>query len=339
MKTNFHHLLRISVTVCLLIMCNPNADAQIGKKLTKKKSVDPTEGKVKPIITSPVAGSTIDGPFVMVGKAEPNTTVNVIVSPIYQLPKSTNGKPVLRVSTPLHEPQQFTAKADANGVWQSRLVEVQYDPKATNKRIFASVNQIWGSKVLQSGNTEYFASPKLKIIMETTKVPVKPKNEEQLSGQPQKDEPLIKGGNDLPFKIAAPANNKYVAHDRFTISGIAPDGANVKVEVRYFGYRSKSNITIGNFGPIFYPGVDKNTTTVDDGRWATYTVRSKRIAGIGNVGIWATDEIEFIKKIDGYSCWANTYTITASLIDANGKSIQPIKVNVTRMKTVAVKSR
>jgi len=336
MKKQFVNLLKIAISFCLLITVSINADAQVSKKLTRKKSVDPSEGKVKPIITSPVAGSTVDGPFVLVGKAEPNTTVNVIVSPIYQLPKSTNGKSILRISTPLHEPQQFTAKADANGIWQSRLVEVRYDPKATNKRIFASVNQIWGSKVLQSGNTEYLASPKLTMIMETVKVPMKPKEEEQSSGQPQKDDGIVKGGTAQAFKIAVPTNNKYVAHDNFTISGIAPVGATVKVEVRYYGYRSKSNITIQNFGPMFFPGVDRNTTVVNDGIWATFTVRSKRLPGITEGGYWATDEIEFIKRIDGYSCWANTYTITASLVNENGKLVRPIKANVTRMKTKAL---
>ncbi len=160
------------------------------------------------------------------------------------------------------------------------------------------------------------------MIVGTIKVPAKPKEEEKSSGQPQTDEGIVKGGNDQAFKIAVPANNKYVAHDRFSISGIAPEGATVKVDVRYFGYRSKSPITIGNFGPIFYPGVDKNTTTVNDGVWATYTVRSKRLPGMTESGYWASDEIEFIKKIDGYSCWANTYTITASLVNENGKLVK-----------------
>ncbi|TKC08928.1 hypothetical protein [Pedobacter frigoris] len=329
MKTNLKNLLRISLSLCLLIVISINTNAQEGKKLIKKKKVDTTEGKIKPIITSPVAGSTVDGPFVLVGKAEPNTTVNVIVSPIYQLPKSTTGKTVLRVSTPLHEPQQFTAKADANGVWQSRLVEVQYDPKATNKRIFASVNQIWGSKVIQSGNTEYFASPKLTMIVGTIKVPAKPKEEEKSSGQPETDEGIVKGGSVMPFQISSPKNNRYVAHDDFSIAGVAAPGATVRVEVRYFGYRSKSNVTIRNYGPAFLPGVDKNTTVVNDALWTTFTVRS-------NGGIWGTGYIEFIKKIDGYSCWANTYTITASLVNENGKLVRPVKVNVTRMKTKAI---
>ena len=332
MKTNLHRLL----SLCFLITVCLNATAQVGKKLPKKNSEDAMNGKVKPMITSPTAGSTVDGPFVLVGKAEPNTWVNIRVTPVYKLPKSTTGKPILVVSTANHKPQEFKAKADEKGVWQSQLIEVMFDSKTTDRRIFAAVNQTWDSYTYQSKNTEYLASPKLTLIMETIKVPVKPKEEEKSSGQPEKDEPLIKGGEEMAFKIAAPVNNKYVAHNRFTISGIAPDGASVKVEVRYWGYRSKSNITINNFGPIFYPGRDKTTTTVNDGVWATYTVRSKRLPGTGTTGLWATDEIEFIKKIDSYSCWANTYTITASLIDANGKSIRPIKVNVSRMKTVAI---
>lgn len=330
MKTNLKNLLKTSSSLCLLILMVINTNAQEVKKLIKKKKVDPMEGKVKPIITSPSAGSVIDGPFVLVGKAEPNTTVNVAVSPIYKLPKSGTGT-VLRVSSPLHEPQEFTAKADENGIWQSRLIEVRYDPKATDRRIFASVYQIWGSEILRSGNTEYLGSPKLIMIMETIKVPAKPKEEEKPSGQPQTDGGIRKGEDDknaMPFQIYSPKNNRYVAHDSFGISGIAPIGATVRVEVRYFGYRSKSNITIQNFGPVFYPGVDRNTTVVNDGIWATYTVRSN--------GIWGTPDIDFIKRIDGYSCWANTYAITASLVNENGKLVRPVKANVTRMKTKAL---
>jgi len=331
MKKQVINLLKIAISFCLLIIVSINADAQVGKKLTKKKSVDTSEGKVKPMITSPVAGSTVDGPFVLVGKAEPNTWINIAVTPIYKLPKSTNGKPILVVSTANHKHQEFRAKADEKGVWQSPLIEVMFDSKTTDRRIFASVNQIWGSKVLQSGNTEYLASPKLTMIMETIKVPAKPKEEEKPSGQPQTDGGIRKGEDDkntMPFQISSPKNNKYVAHDSFGIAGIAPVGATVRVEVRYYGYRSKSNITIQNFGPMFFPGVDRNTTVVNDGIWATYTVRSN--------GIWGTPEIDFIKRINGYSCWANTYTITASLVNENGKLVRPIKANVTRMKTKAL---
>lgn len=155
MKTNIMNLFKTSIVVCLLIICSLNADAQLGKK---PKSA--TSGKLTPSITSPSGGSAINGPFVLLGKAEPNTTVNVTISPIYIMPKSTDGKPILRVSTPLHETQEFTAKADANGIWQSRIVEVLYDPKATGRRIFASVYQIWGKETLQSRNTEYFVPHK-----------------------------------------------------------------------------------------------------------------------------------------------------------------------------------
>lgn len=339
MKTNLQNLLKTSIAVCLLIICSLNTDAQEVVKLVRKKKVDFMEGKVKPIITSPVAGSTVTGPFVMVGKGEPNTSINLYVNPIYKLPASTNGKPILVVSTPNHKIQHFVVKADSKGVWQSPVIEVMFDSKTTDRRIFAFVSQTWGTETYETKNTEYFASPKLTMTMEKVTIPLKPKEEEKSSGQPEKDEGIVKGGSDnLPFKITGPTNNKYVARDRFRISGLAPDGARVKVEVRYFGYRSKSNITIQNFGPVFYPGVDKNTTTVNDGHWVTYTVGSKRVLNIGGEsGIWITDEIEFIKRIDGYSCWANTYTITASLIDANGKSVRPVKVNVSRMNTVAVR--
>lgn len=77
MKTNIMNLIKTGIAVCLLIICNLNADAQLGKKLKKKPSGTTTTNKIKLAITSPSAGSVIDGPFVLVGKAEPNTTVNV----------------------------------------------------------------------------------------------------------------------------------------------------------------------------------------------------------------------------------------------------------------------
>ncbi|RZJ63725.1 MAG: hypothetical protein EOO47_28080, partial [Flavobacterium sp.] len=150
MKKQMVTLWKKTILLCLLVVISLSAHAQLGKKPKSAAS-----GKLTPSITSPTDGSVIGGPFVLVGKAEPNTTVNVTISPIYAMPKSTDGKPVLRVSTPLHERQEFTAKADANGVWQSRVVEVHYDPKATGRRIFASVYQIWGNEILQSRNTEY----------------------------------------------------------------------------------------------------------------------------------------------------------------------------------------
>lgn len=173
MKKQAITLFKITVSLCLLIIVSVNADAQVGKKLTKHKSEDPMAGKVKPIITSPTAGSTIDGPFVLVGRAEPNTAINVYVTPVYRLPKSPDGKPILVVSTPQHEHQQFNAKADANGVWQSPLIEVRFDSKTTDRRIFAFVNQIWGSYTYETKNIEYFASPKLTMIMKTIKMPLK----------------------------------------------------------------------------------------------------------------------------------------------------------------------
>ena len=176
MKSNLQNLSNTVIAVCLLIISSINADAQVGKKLTKDKSADPMEGKVKPIITSPAAGSTVDGPFVLVGKAEPNTVINIYVTPIYRLPKSTNGKPILVVSTPKHQQQHFSAKADAYGVWQSPLIEVRFDRKTVDRRIFAFVNQVWGTYTYQTKNIEYFASPKLTMLMETVKMPAKPQN-------------------------------------------------------------------------------------------------------------------------------------------------------------------
>lgn len=164
MKTNLHNLLKTSIAVCLLIVCSTSANAQIGKKLTREKKADFMEGKVKPMITSPAAGSTVNGPFVMVGKAEPGTYINLYVNPIYKLSASTNGKPILVVSTPQHKIQHFSVKADDKGVWQSPVIEVMFDSKTTDRRIFAFVSQTWGKETYETKNIEYLASPKLVMV-------------------------------------------------------------------------------------------------------------------------------------------------------------------------------
>ncbi|RYG19608.1 MAG: hypothetical protein EOO07_06510 [Chitinophagaceae bacterium] len=112
MKSNFKNLIRITVSLFMLLTFGISADAQEGPKLIRKKKVDFMDGKVKPIITSPVAGSTIDGPFVMVGKGEPNTFINLYVTPIYKEPVNSSAKPILVVSSPKHKPQHFSVKAN-----------------------------------------------------------------------------------------------------------------------------------------------------------------------------------------------------------------------------------
>ena len=169
MKTNLIKLLKINLMLCLLITSTV-AEAQLVRK-PKSQSTD----KAKPSITSPVAGSTIDGPFVMVGKAEPNSYVNLYVTPIYKAPSSTNGKPTLVVSSPKHIQQHFSVKADDNGIWQSPVIEVMFDSKVTNRRIFAFVSQTWGTERYESKNIEYMVSPKLIMKTVSVKVPTKEK--------------------------------------------------------------------------------------------------------------------------------------------------------------------
>ena len=45
MKTNIMNLSKTGIAVCLLIICNLNADAQLGKKLKKKPSGTNTTNK------------------------------------------------------------------------------------------------------------------------------------------------------------------------------------------------------------------------------------------------------------------------------------------------------
>lgn len=157
-------MLKITTTLCLLIGVSIIANAQVGKKLTRKPKDESSASRVNPVITSPAAGSTINGPFVLVGKAEPNTWINLYVTPIYKLPASPNGKPVLVVSTPRHKRQEFRVKADDNGVWQSSLIEVMFDSKVSDRRIFVHLSQQWGTEYYESKNTEYLASPKLIML-------------------------------------------------------------------------------------------------------------------------------------------------------------------------------
>lgn len=164
MKTNLINLsLKASLSLCLLII-SINVNAQLGKK-PKSQSAS----KVRPTITSPVAGSTIEGPFVIAGKAQPNSYVNLYVTPIYKTPASTNGKPTLVISSPKHIQQHFSVKANDNGIWQSPLIEVMFDSKVSERRIFAFVSQTWGTEHYESKNIEYMVSSK--FMMKT--LPIK----------------------------------------------------------------------------------------------------------------------------------------------------------------------
>ncbi|MFN0257674.1 hypothetical protein [Pedobacter ureilyticus] len=169
MKTDLINLLKTSLLACLLITFT-TAEAQLVRKPKSQSTA-----KAKPSITSPAAGSTIDGPFVMVGKAEPNSYVNLYVTPIYKEPSSKDGKPILIVSSPKHKQQHFSVKADDNGVWQSPIIEVLFDSKVTDRRIFAFVSQTWGTERYESKNMEYMVSSKMIIKTVPVRVATKGK--------------------------------------------------------------------------------------------------------------------------------------------------------------------
>lgn len=328
MKTNIFNLSKTIFSLFILLMMSNEAQAQLGKK----RKTNTQEIKNNPAITFPTAGSVIDGPFVIMGKAEPNTYINLRVSPIYNFPANPSGKPTLRISTKEHNPQEFSIKADEKGIWQSPPIQVLFDPKAINTKIFAFITQQLGLYRYESKTIEYKTSPKLFLKTIPMKIPAKNNSDNGSSGQPQKDEGLIKGGNISNFKIISPFDNKNVGQDGFYISGEAPEGALVRVEVRFSGYKSKTEIKIGNVGPIFpIPKIDKNTTTVDNALWGTYNVRYNSL-----MKMWITDEIKLIKKSNDYSYWANDYRITASLINEKGQPMHSKTIYVTRIKTKAL---
>lgn len=315
----------------LLIIClSLHAQVDIKKTLAESSA----RAKNNPTISSPAVGSVITGPFVLVGKGEPNATITLHITPVSKLPNNTTGRPLLVVSGPLYKPQDFTFAANAKGVWQSPLIEVKFNEKNTDKKIQVFAAQAWGTYHSAGKVYEYPAQPKLQMISVPVTIPKKEENSSNNSGNPQHDEgaPVKGQDNSNPplFQVVLPKNNDYVAHDDFRVSGIAGPNTSVRVEVRYWGYKSKSNVTVGNFGPIFFPEVDKNTTVANNELWGTYTART-------GTAMWQTDTVRFIKKIDGYSCWANDYEISASLIDENGKSVYTKKFRVTRMKTTKVK--
>lgn len=173
MKINTLPRFKTILSVLLLLMIGSNANAQLSKKLERKPRPAGQESKIKPAITSPTAGSEITGPFVMVGRAAPNTYINLYVTPIYTVPGNGTGKPTLLVSTPNHQRQEFNIKADEKGIWKSPVIEVLFDEQTTNRRIFAFVSQTWGAERYESKNIEYRASPKLVLSKKVIKIPAK----------------------------------------------------------------------------------------------------------------------------------------------------------------------
>jgi len=324
MKTNIFNLSKAVFSLLILLMMSNEAQAQLGKK----RKTNTEEIKNNPAITFPTAGSVIDGPFVIMGKAEPNTYINLRVDPIYNFPANPSGKPTLRISTKEHNPQEFSIKADDKGIWQSPPIQVLFDPKAINTKIFAFISQKLGSQYYESKNIEYKTSPKLFLKTIPMKIPAKENNDNGSSGRPEKDEGVIKGGDENLLKISYPTNSQNVGQKGFHISGIAPEGVLVRVEVRFSGYKSKAEIKNAN---PYIPEISSRTKVVNNELWGTYDVKYNLVTKM-----WITDEIKLIKKSNDYSYWANDYRITASLINEKGQPMHSKTIYVTRIKTKAL---
>ncbi len=175
MKTNIFNPFKIVLSLFLIMIFGISANAQSDKRLGRKPKTSEQEIKNKPAITFPTAGSVIDGPFVIIGKAEPNTYITLRVTPIYNFPANPSGKPTLRISGKEYEPQELSIKADEKGIWQSPAISVLFDPKAINTKIFAFVAQKSGSKYYESKNIEYKTSRVLFMEKVPMKIPGKKK--------------------------------------------------------------------------------------------------------------------------------------------------------------------
>lgn len=188
-----------------------------------------------PIVTSPVNGSEINGPFVLVGKGTPNATITITVTPQYS---NNSGRPVL-LSTgtaALYKTQTFTANVDAGGKWQSPMIEVRFADKTTNRKIQVSCSQALGISRSKVKTLSYKGPQELKMIITTV--------------------------NLTKLDIKSPSNGSLIKNNG-PVRGTAKAGAQVKVVVMAGYYRP------GNGAPIKGPTQTLYATTDNDGNWST----------------------------------------------------------------------
>lgn len=194
-----------------------------------------------PTISSPAEGSEINGPVVFAGKAQPNAKVTINVQPIYKVPPSTDGRPVLLSGTFQNESQNFVVTANAKGLWQSPLLEVKFYDKATDRQIFVFVAQDVNG--LSSGGKN--------IVYKVPAPPVRPR--------------LVVG-----TRIYSPAKDAFV-NANAPVKGIAAAGAVIEVVITSVCYLNGSD----GGGIHRDGGVVKGATqnfkvkTDSKGRWET----------------------------------------------------------------------
>ncbi len=192
--------------------------------------------KKEPVITSPLPGSEISGPFVLVGKAEPNATVTIIVTPKNTYPPNTSGRPRLLMGSAAYKAQTFTVTANAKGFWQTEMIEVKFNTDAKDKTIQVFTSQEWDA-AKSTGKTVVYKTPGMIMIMAPGKI---------LS----------------TFNIKSPAAGSIVKEDS-RISGTAKAGAVVKVMI-HSGY-----YPVGGGGPRAGEKQQLYATAGNDGKWET----------------------------------------------------------------------
>lgn len=222
--------------ICLLVLFLVGSLASVSaqkivllSKVTMKKD---------PVITSPLPGSEISGPFVLVGKGEPNATVTIKVTPKNNFSANSTGRPRFIQSGVLYKEQQFAVTVNSKGFWQSEMIEVKFNANATDKKIQVFTSQTYdgGSSV---GKTVEYKTPGMIMVMAPGKI---------MSS----------------FDIKWPVAGSIVKEDS-RISGTAKPGAVVKVMI-HSGYYPQ-----GGGAPRAGEKQELYATAGKDGKWETET--------------------------------------------------------------------
>lgn len=226
---------KVPILCVLLLVFFATANAQtIPVKVVKSTapSID------MPVVTSPVAGSEINGPFVLVGKGQPNATITIIVTPQYS---NNSGHPVLLSASTAayYKSQSFTARADASGKWQSPMIEVRFADKTTNRKIQVSCLQAIGISKSKVKTLQYKGPQELKMIVTTI--------------------------NLAKLDIKTPSNGSIIKNNG-PVRGTAKAGAQVKVVIMAGYYRP------GSDAPVKGPTQTLYATAGNDGNWSTSDV-------------------------------------------------------------------
>lgn len=153
-------------SICVLKLCIFGAFSTANAQTFMKKDVKLSKGlsKKEPIITSPLPGSEISGPFVLVGKAEPNAMVTIKVTPKNGYISNGTGKPRFVQSGATYKEQVFTVQANVKGLWQSEVIEVSFNTGATDKKILVFTSQDYDGGT-STGKTVEYKTPGMIMVM------------------------------------------------------------------------------------------------------------------------------------------------------------------------------